>query len=638
MYKSICIATALLIVAQAASGAKEIRYPVSAIPDSLKMNAKIVIRNYKQVFEIKSIGNGTETVTYAITILNENGLGYAAFHQRYDENLIKLGEIKGIIYNALGEKVEQLTSDKIVDHSAISGYSLYESSRAKYFEPKTMTYPFTVEYSYTKDYNGLLFYPDWDPVIDFNASLEKSIFNVICPNTLSFRYRENNIKGNVSITRNETNAVYAWELQNIPAMEREPFSDSPYEYFPTVILAPDDFEMEGYRGNCSSWTSFGKWSLELLKERDVLDDATRQTMQQLLKDHSSDYDKAKAIYEYMQKKTRYVSIQQGLGGWQPFKAETVDRLGYGDCKALANYMKALLSEAGIKSYYTRISAGEYPDVFYADFPSNQFNHAMLCLPFSNDTLWLECTDQHSPFGFIGSFTDDRDALVITETGGKLMHTRIYTAADNRLERNSILQLDGSGNASITIHARHNGVLYSDKLSFYLAGTEDRKKMILDDVNLPGAVLRKFDYQDIRTEVPAIAENLEIDAPRYATLSGVRMLVSLVPLGRQRESPKKVSNRRADVVIRRATATIDSVTILIPGGFQVESVPGEIKTESRFGTYSLQPEIKENRILCIRKLEMKKGRHSPSCYPELIDFYKKIAAADNTKMSLKKSGV
>jgi hypothetical protein len=49
-------------------------------------------------------------------------------------------------------------------------------------------------------------------------------------------------------------------------------------------------------------------------------------------------------------------------------------------------------------------------------------------------------------------------------------------------------------------------------------------------------------------------------------------------------------------------------------------------------------VQGNKVVCIREMDIKKGRHLPSAYTELIDFYKKIAAADNTKISLKKEGV
>ncbi|NJM26365.1 MAG: hypothetical protein HC859_13660, partial [Bacteroidia bacterium] len=105
-----------------------------------------------------------------------------------------------------------------------------------------------------------------------------------------------------------------------------------------------------------------------------------------------------------------MSIQLGIGGWQPFEASVVDKNGYGDCKALSNYAVAMLKEAGIKGYYCLVQAGEEPAKLDPMFAENHFNHIIVAVPLKQDTVWLECTSQTNPYGYLGEFTGDRQAL------------------------------------------------------------------------------------------------------------------------------------------------------------------------------------------------------------------------------------
>ncbi|MDP4989490.1 MAG: DUF3857 domain-containing protein, partial [Polaribacter sp.] len=109
----------------------------------------------------------------------------------------------------------------------------------------------------------------------------------------------------------------------------------------------------------------------------------------------------------MQQKTRYISVQIGIGGWEPIAANLVDDVGYGDCKGLTNYTKALLDVADVTAYYTVVYADDRIDVD-KDFSSLQGNHVILNIPNNGKDVWLECTSQTMPFGFLGDFTDDRD--------------------------------------------------------------------------------------------------------------------------------------------------------------------------------------------------------------------------------------
>src|SRR5438105_11830585 len=117
-------------------------------------------------------------------------------------------------------------------------------------------------------------------------------------------------------------------------------------------------------------------------------------------------------------------------------------------------MVALLDEAGIKANYVLIRGGDDEEDIITDFPSNQFNHATVCVPFAKDTLWLECTSQTSPAGYIGDFTGNRHALMIDEKGGHIVATTKYEANDNKQIRTTSATIDETGKLTADINTRY----------------------------------------------------------------------------------------------------------------------------------------------------------------------------------------
>ena len=79
-------------------------------------------------------------------------------------------------------------------------------------------------------------------------------------------------------------------------------------------------------------------------------------------------------------------------------ASDVDKLGYGDCKALTNYTKTLLDAVDVESYYTVVYGGKRIRNIDKEFSATEGNHVILCLPNEEDYIWLECTSQKTPFG------------------------------------------------------------------------------------------------------------------------------------------------------------------------------------------------------------------------------------------------
>jgi hypothetical protein len=632
LHKCLIAITIISTLATFPMVAKEIKYKVADIPKELKENAKSVVRINQMEFVVKSLNNATLKVTYAITVLNKNGIDDALFNEYYDK-FTKISSIAGKVYDENGEQIKKIPSDEIFDISAISGFSLYEDNRRKYIDPKIRTLPFTIEYSYEMDYSGLFIYPQWNPYSDYNISIEKSSYKIITPKNLPVRYFEKNIEKKVSITSDANNDIFYWEVSNQKALQYEPYCPSFMEIMPIVYSGPVNFEYGGYSGNMSTWQNLGKWRYQLGVDRNTVPLETKNLILQLTAGLTNDFDKVKKIYEFMQNKVRYVSIQMGIGGLQPFEASVVDKFSYGDCKALSNYMKSLLEVVGINSNVIWAFAGHIPYELVKEFPSYYFNHDFLCVPLNNDTLWLECTSQRNPCGYIGKGTDDRDVLLIDKENSKIVHTRAYSAKDNLEARKVVVSFSSLTSGEAKVKANYRGVEYEQIESIYYSDDADKKKMINDRIDLPGFELKSFSYKDNRAIVPSFDETLDISFKNYGTIAGQRVFMPINFMNRFNSIPERVRNRKTDVTVRRAYTEVDTVIYELASGMKIEVLPPTTEIKTQFGTYNAKAEVVDKKLVYTRIFVMNKGKYPPTAYPDLLDFFEKISTADRAQCSL-----
>jgi transglutaminase-like putative cysteine protease len=632
MYKRFIFSLILLSLCIVVS-AKELMYPVSEIPAALLQNAHTVMRVYKQEVEIKSEKSAVVSVTEVRTILNKNGEDNAYFKETYDP-MNKISNIRGKVYNELGKQLKSLGADDVIDYSAISGFSLYEDNRVKYIDPKNLTYPFTVEYTYDIDLKHTFFLPVWSHGSE-NTSYENSVFVVRAPVGYSFRYREYNLSKGVVKTIQENKDVYTWTITNLAAHKAEPMTIKSLPTYPLVRLAPNKFEVGETKGSSETWKDLGVWMTGLLDKKDILSEVTKARMKEITSSSKNDFEKVKAVYEYMQQKTRYVSIQVGIGGWQPFDAETVDKTSYGDCKALSNYTKSLLSAVGIKSYYALVNAGGASRNIDVDFASNQFNHAIIFVPIDKDTVWLECTSQRSPCGFSGDFTDDREVLMIDGENSKLVHTRIYPATENCINRSTKVNLADIESGDATAAAKYMGLCYDDMMPTYYADDADKLKKITQSIELPSFSLTKFALVENRSKTPSLDEHLDLTFTNYIKKMGDIALLPLNFMNRLSSIPDKVRNRKTDMCIRRSYMENDTVTYQLPKGYQVTDLPQKTELVGKFGKYISQSTQKGSEITYTRHFELTKGTFPAGDYTDFRDFLEQISTADGVVASLKK---
>jgi len=260
------------------------------------------------------------------------------------------------------------------------------------------------------------------------------------------------------------------------------------------------------------------------------------------------------------------------------------------------------------------------------------------MPIEEDTIWIECTNQRIPFGYNSTFTDDRDVLLINETGGHLVHTRIFDASVNYRKRNILISVTPDGNAGIKINTEYSGSFFDDHFSLIGADNERRKKMISEQFAISGLLLDSMDIKSTKSRLPALRERLTGSVPRYSNITGSRMLVQFNRLFDLPKPPKNVNNRKSAVYIRRSYTQQDSVQIMIPEDFSVESLPSDTVIISRFGEcrYSyLQTDASHVRYC--RVLTVRAGEYDAEQYKEFRGFVSSLSYHDGLKMCLKKKG-
>ncbi|MCH2045793.1 MAG: DUF3857 domain-containing protein [Saprospiraceae bacterium] len=609
---------------------------IHTIPQELCNNAHAVLRNYEGRFEVKAIDKAIYTEHRTITILSKEARLSGDFIAFYDQSS-KIRQIDYRIYNQHGQLIHKANKKEIKDQAAISNATIYSDNRVKYYQaPEQITYPYTVELSYNIEYNNTFQFPRWFFLLNENIALEYSSFEFEYPKVLKGRYKEHNFKGKTTKSSTSTSERIKWELQNQVAKKSEPYGAALEEILPSIQLAPSQFKFDDYTGDLSTWQGFATWIHELNQELDPLPEEFKKELKLLTKGKNS-LEKTKFIYQYLQDNSRYVSVQLGIGGFQPFSPATVHKHGYGDCKALTYYTKSMLEAVGVQAHYSLVYAGNIPNKIDKDFPSNQFNHVILLVPLSYDnqldTVWLECTSQTQTFAYLGSFTANREAFVI-HNNGKLewKQTSNYQCQDNQTISKTTIRFDKELNAKIDIE-KHTKALSTDALSgLQFLSKQKQGETIKSYLDLPKAQVQSIDLYTQHSEHFGLKAVLSSNN----LLNKIGTSYTLIPNICSRHSfiPPNHKNRSQAIHLHIGYEQIDSVEIQIPPQMSIEGLFEPIQLDYIFGSYQAKiKQLANGNLLYTRNLLVKNGIFEATNYKDFLHFFKTVTHSDRKKMIL-----
>ncbi len=616
--------------------AQKDNYDYRLISDTLKISANSVVRNEKLDITIFSQRKMNIKTLRIVTILNELGRSAIDAQENYDKSTT-LKNIEAVILDGNGKEIKKFKRKDFKDVTAADGSTLFSDSRYVYLDYTPTSYPFTVIYTSEIETSNTAFIPQWYPIGNYYSAIENSTFSVSYPADLGFRKSEFNFKDFNVKTIQEIAGQLSYSLTNNSAVKSETYSPYDLAIFPRVMMSLTKFHLEGVDGEAKSWKEFGNWySEKVLEGTTALPAETVTAIKKLVGAEKDPIEKAKIIYNYVQQKSRYVSIQVGIGGWKPMLANDVDRLGYGDCKALSNYTRALLKEVGVESYNTLLYRADEKISIDKDFVSMQGNHMILAIPHNNRYIWLECTSQDDPFGYLGTTTDDRDVLVVKPNGSEIVRTQNYLDNENSQISKSNFEILADGSIKGLTQIESRGSQYANKVrleKFVPVETERFYKNYWSNISNLDLLETKFDNN--KKEIKSI-ETVSISGEGYAKSSGNSLIFTVNAYNMYQKNVRRVRGRKMPFEIERGFLDQDETAIKLPADYKIEFLPPPVEFTSKFGSYKSEiVRVDDHNLIYKRTLNVSRGFFPKEEFDDYRQFFENVSRNDNAKIIITK---
>ncbi len=598
----------------------------STIPADIRKNASAIMRMSHTEIQINSATDIVVTQHYVVSVLNKEGRSYAELYLGYD-HFREIASMHGWYYDEQGRKLTKLKMADLYDHGLFT-QNFFDELRMKSIEYPKAVYPFTVEYEIKTKYTTIMSVPSWDPQPGYDCAVEQADVEIIYPRELSLKYRVYAVP-QAPVKRSPGQGLLSLTaaVKNVAAYEK-PDALTPNHNFdgPTLLFNINQIELAFVKGSLENWKSFGAFFYNLNKGRDSLTSEARKVVHDVSDTCTTKAGKVRALYEHLKNTTRYVNIVLGAGGWQTLEAKHVAQKGYGDCKALTNYMKAMLAEAGIPAYQALAFGGRNRfRTMIPDFAYNSFNHVILCVPLANDTMWLECTAKDLPAGYLSAFTDRRNVLLLTPDGGLPVSTPGNKPSDNRLERKATLEVNEQNELNGTINASYAGYWWEAERGNVDGAKSSVDKYFNSKFTIPTYTAGPYSISNMTTgAIPVIRESVAVTG--VADLSRTAQNVFITPrvFSFHIEQPTTTEERTDSFQLFQNYSVCDTTIIKLSGTYTASQLPRDINKEYAFASYHTQSFFEQdNTLKIIVSYSQKEGVYPPAFFADYLKLSKDV---------------
>jgi tetratricopeptide (TPR) repeat protein len=374
----------------------------------------------------------------------------------------------------------------------------------------------------------------------------------------------------------------------------------------------------------------------------VYEEIIEQKIQELIAGKNTEEEKIKAIYEFAASDIRYVAIELGMGAYAPTPAIDVFLYKYGDCKDKTTLLIAMLRHIGVEAYQVLLSPAPGKTVNLALPSVAQFSHVITAIPLGDGNyIWLDPTASTCKYGDLPAGDQGRKVFVIGKEFGEFVDTPVHPSEMNKIHSSSEITLMDDG----TIKGWEKTTAYGQadmylKSVYRLMRTDERKKLLEDILNqrYPGVELSDVSISDISNlDIPTEVK-VEFSCPEYVSAFDGTIAF---PLPSEDFSSYAglvggKTERRYDFHLGYNIAVEKDLTLSIPKGYKIASLPKDVTVNHDFGTFSRKYErVNNTTVKYYTSLNFNTHIISLSNYAELKSLFETAAREDRAQIILMK---
>ena len=643
-FKGLMLAAAIALVPS--SGQCQGFPPIS--PDQLKMTSDPNAPGAPAIFlyrEQDSDDNGMtshEDNYIRIKVLTEEGRKYGNIEISYQKGMEKIAHLEARTIEPDGSSVEFTGSP--FDETIMKFEGL------KYFA-KTFTMPEVkvgsiLEYRYTIDLDEhRVFSSHW--ILNGRLFTRQANFSLrpyssgTVPVNLRWTWR-----GVPSGTAPKVGAdhVIRMQMENIPAFQEEDFMPPATEVRSRVDFT---YETEYREGDPDQyWRHVAREQNRILEKFVDKGKAMAGAVAEILAPSDTPETKLRKIYRRVQQfRNRSYEITKTVQEQKRDKERPADNVedvwkrGYGSHRQLNWLFLALARAAGFEAHGVLVSSQK--DYFFNPKTMERWklNMAIVRIKSEAEDLYFDPGAEFNSFGMLTSETG-AEGLELDKGEGKWIKTPIPDCSESRIVHSAQLKLTEEGTLEGKVRTTYTGLeaMYR-RLDVRNSDDITRRKFLEDGlrnqipIQASATLTNSPDWDN--AEGPLVAE-FKISVPGWISSAGKHSLIpaSLFSAGEKHTFER--SNRIHPIYFRYPYEKEDDVTIELPSGWKVFSVPARQVKDGHTITYSSVAENNQTAVHLTRKLAINSELLDPRYYPPLRDLYQNIRAADEQQIVLEPS--